>query len=156
LAQINMRPYLADPGDFSTFERCKLDFADRERHAPIYRLHQDLLRLRREDGVLGAGRARLEGSVLADEAFALRFFGGAPGDDRLLLVNLGADLNLESAPEPLLAPPDGKLWGLLWSSEDPRYGGSGTPALDGPNNWRLPGHAAVAMRPSEQDQSWRS
>jgi maltooligosyltrehalose trehalohydrolase len=151
-----MRPYFADPIDPATFERCKLDFAEREKNAPTYRLHKDLLRLRREDGVFGAQRARVEGAVLADEAFVLRFFGAQPGDDRLLLVNLGADLNLASAPEPLLAPPEGKLWELLLSTEDPLYGGGGTAPLDGPDNWRIPGHAAVAMRPGEQDQSWQS
>jgi maltooligosyltrehalose trehalohydrolase len=156
LAQTNMRPYLADPGDIATFERCKLDFTEREKHAPIYRLHKDLLRLRRDDGVFGARRARVEGAVLSEEAFVLRFFGAEAGNDRLLLVNLGADLKLESAPEPLLAPPEGKLWELLWSSEDPRYGGDGTANLDGPNNWRIPGLAAVAMRPGEQDRSWQN
>jgi maltooligosyltrehalose trehalohydrolase len=156
LAQANMRPHFADPIDPATFERCKLDFTERRKHAPIYRLHKDLLRLRREDGVFGARRARVEGAVLADEAFVLRFFGAQAGDDRLLLVNFGADLNLASAPEPLLAPPEGKLWELLWSSEDPLYGGGGTAPLDGPDNWRIPGHAAVAMRPAEQDQSWQS
>jgi maltooligosyltrehalose trehalohydrolase len=156
LAQPNMRAHFADPMDPGTFERCKLDFAERERHAPIYQLHKALLRLRRQDGVFGAGCARVEGAVLAEEAFVLRFFGAQAGDDRLLLVNLGADLNLESAPEPLLAPPDEKVWKLLWSSEDPLYGGSGTPSLDGPDNWRIPGHAAVAMGPAEQDRSWQS
>jgi maltooligosyltrehalose trehalohydrolase len=155
-AQTKMRPYLADPGDIATFERCKLDFTERERHAPIYRLHRDLLRLRRDDGVFGARRARVEGAVLAEGVFVLRFFGAQAGDDRLLLVNLGADLKLESAPEPLLAPPEGKLWELLWSSEDPLYGGDGTATPDGPDNWRIPGHAAVAMRPGEQDRSWQS
>ncbi len=155
LAQANMRPHLADPSDIATFERCRLNFAERAKHAPIYRLHKDLLRLRREDGVFGAGRARVEGAVLADEAFVLRFFGASAGDDRLLLVNLGADLNLESAPEPLLAPPEAKLWEMLWSSEDPLYGGNGTAPLDGPDNWRIPAHAAVAMTPSEQDRTWQ-
>jgi maltooligosyltrehalose trehalohydrolase len=42
-------------------------------------------------------------------------------------------------------------WALLWSSEDVRYCGSGvySPATDGP--WRLPGHAAIVMRPSERE-----
>jgi maltooligosyltrehalose trehalohydrolase len=155
LAQAEVRPYLADPGDLAVFERCKLDFAEREKHAGLYRLHKDLLRLRREDGVFGARRARVDGAVLADEAFVLRFFGAQAGDDRLLLVNLGTDLNLAAAPEPLLAPPEGKLWGALWSSEDPLYGGGGTAPLDGPDNWRLPGHSAVAMGPAEQDRAWQ-
>jgi maltooligosyltrehalose trehalohydrolase len=155
LARAEMRPYFADPGDLAVFERCKLDFAEREKHAGLYRLHKDLLRLRREDGVFGARRARVEGAVLADEAFVLRFFGAQAGDDRLLLVNLGTDLNLAAAPEPLLAPPEGKLWDALWSSEDPLYGGGGTAPLDGPDNWRLPGHSAVAMGPAEQDRVWQ-
>jgi maltooligosyltrehalose trehalohydrolase len=155
MAQPNMRTHFTDPGDLATFERCKLDFAERDRHAPVYQLHKDLLRLRREDGVFGAQRARVEGAVLGDDAFVLRFFGAAAGNDRLLLVNLGADLDLEWAPEPLLAPPEGKLWELAWSSEDPLYGGGGTAQLDGPGNWRLPGRAAVAMRPAEQDHSWQ-
>jgi maltooligosyltrehalose trehalohydrolase len=155
LAQPGMRAYFTDPCALVTFEGCKLDFTERHKHAPIYQLHKDLLRLRREDGVFGARRARVEGAVLAEEAFVLRFFGEAPGNDRLLLVNLGADLHLASAPEPLLAPPEGKLWELLWSSEDPLYGGAGTPPLDGPSNWRIPGNSAVAMRPAEQDRSWQ-
>jgi maltooligosyltrehalose trehalohydrolase len=155
LAQPNMRPYLADPADIATFERSRLDFSERETHAPLYRLHKDLLRLRREDGVFGPRAARVDGAVLADEAFVLRFFGARAGDDRLLLVNLGADLRPEPAAEPLLAPPEGKLWGMAWSSEDPLYGGGGTAPLDGPENWRIPGHGAVAMRPAEQDRSWR-
>jgi maltooligosyltrehalose trehalohydrolase len=110
--------------------------------------------LRREDGVFGARRARVEGAVLADEAFVLRFFGARAGDDRLLLVNLGAGLNLSPAPEPLLAPHEDKLWKVLWSSEDPLYGGCGTPPLDGPDNWSIPGQAAVAMRPADEDRSW--
>ena len=54
----------------------------------------------------------------------LRFFGG-DHDDRLLLVNLGRDVVMTVAPEPLLAPPPDRAWRVLWSSEDPRYGGSG-------------------------------
>ena len=93
------------------------------------------------------GRGGLDGAVLGPEAFVLRYFGG-DGDDRLLLVNMGIDLCLNPAPEPLLAPPEGRRWVLLWSSEDPRYGGSGTYPPDTDENWRLPGHAAIVMRPS--------
>ena len=49
------------------------------------------------------------------------------GQDRLLIVNLGIDLPLVGIPEPLLAPPVERKWRLLWSSEDPKYGGDGTP-----------------------------
>ena len=76
----------------------------------------------------------------------LRFF-GENGDDRLLFVNLGRDLHLDPAPEPLLAPPADCEWNTVWSSEDPRYGGTGTPPLDTEDNWRIPGYAAVLLKP---------
>ena len=146
LATSRMQSYLVDPGSPLTFEGCKLDFSERERHQSYYDLHKDLLRLRREDPVFSAQKpGGVDGAVLAAECFMLRFFGKV-GDDRLLLVNFGVDLHLDPAPEPLLAPPDGMTWQTLWSSEDPRYGGSGTPRLDSEDNWRIPGHAAVALR----------
>lgn len=155
LARPEMRPFHRDPGDAAAFEECKLDFSERRTHAAIYNLYRDLLRLRREDPVFHAQRpGGLDGAVLGSEAFVLRFFGGN-GDDRLLLVNLGLDLRLDPAPEPLLAPPEGRIWGLLWSSESPRYGGTGTPPVDGPEGIRLPGHTAVVMYPAEPDEKWQ-
>ncbi|MGA7799306.1 MAG: DUF3459 domain-containing protein, partial [Gammaproteobacteria bacterium] len=147
LATSEMLPYLIDPANPATFERCKLDFTERERNRRTYDLHRDLLRLRREDPVFSAQTpGGVDGAVLAEECLLLRFF-GEEGDDRLLLVNFGADLHLDLAPEPLLAPPAGMTWKTLWSSEDPRYGGTGTSQLDSRDNWRIPGHAAVALRP---------
>ncbi|MDT5262349.1 MAG: maltooligosyltrehalose trehalohydrolase [Acidobacteriota bacterium] len=141
---------LAAPEDAETFERCKLDFTERETHRETYELHRDLLRLRRDDAVFHAQRPRgVDGAVLGTESFVLRFFGdgASEGDDRLLIVNLGRDLNLNPAPEPLLAPPAETVWTLLWSSEDWRYGGAGTPPPETKNNWCLPGHSALVMTP---------
>jgi maltooligosyltrehalose trehalohydrolase len=133
------------PHELATFERCKLDLTERVRHAEIYRMHGDLLKLRREDAVFGAQRHRgMDGAVIGEESFLLRFFAD-DGRDRLLLVNLGTDLRLDPAPEPLLAPPESMRWEVLWSSEDPRYGGNGTAPLDTKENWRIPGHAAVVL-----------
>jgi maltooligosyltrehalose trehalohydrolase len=87
-----------------------------------------------------------EGAVLGPHAFVLRFFAG-DGRDRLLLVNLGRDLRLAPAPEPLLAPPERMRWETLWSSEAPDYGGSGTPPVEDRGLWRIPGEAAVVMSP---------
>jgi maltooligosyltrehalose trehalohydrolase len=64
-----------------------------------------------------------------------------------LVVNLGSDLHLAPAPEPLLAPPEGMDWTILWSSEDPRYGGDGVIPLEDEDNWHVPGHTAVVLRP---------
>jgi len=149
-----------DPESPESFERCKLDFSERERHATCYALHKDLLRLRREDPVFrDQGKGWLDGAVLEDEAFVLRFFGGSfekAGRDRLLLVNLGRDLALERVPQPLLAPLTGMRWEVLWSSEDPRYGGSGAPSPEDEEGcWRLPGQAAVVMRLVERKKEKR-
>ncbi len=142
------------PGDASTFERCKLDLSEREKHAEVYALHRDLLRLRREDAVFSRPYKRgLDGAVLAPEAFVLRFFDeDDEAGDRLLVVNLGADLHLDPAPEPLLAPPDDARWETLWSSESVAYGGCGTAPLDTEENWRIPGHAAVALKPVSRSE----
>jgi maltooligosyltrehalose trehalohydrolase len=130
------------PEDPATFARCRLDFAERGHHAAAYRLHEDLLRLRREDAVIRAQRRdRLDGAVLGDAAFVLRYFG--PGDDdRILVVNLGPDLDVHPAPEPLLAPVPGGRWRLLWSSEDPRYGGRGVVDPASAEGWRFPATSA--------------
>jgi maltooligosyltrehalose trehalohydrolase len=93
--------------------------------------------------VIGSG-ARVDGAVLAAGAFALRYFGGAKGD-RLLLVNLGCDLDLVPAPEPLLAPPGQGDWRVTWSSESPRYGGQGTAPVNTEGRWRLVGESAVLL-----------
>lgn len=142
-----MRKHLPDPDAAATFERCKLDFNERETNREVYELHRDLLRLRREDTVFGARETRgTDGAVLGGSAFILRFF-GLEGDDRLLVVNLGSDLDLNPAPEPLLAPPASKVWQTLWSSEDYAYGGTGAPHVETRDGWRIPGRAAFALRP---------
>ena len=74
----------------------------------------------------------------------VRFFGPS-GHDRLLVVNLGTDLSLVPNPEPLLAPPARGSWRELWSSEDPRYGGSGTPESDVRGPWTLAAHSALFL-----------
>ena len=130
-----------DPAARETFERCVLDLDERKRNASACALHRDLLRLRREDPAFRS--SPVDGAVLSGEAFVLRYFRGA--GDRLLLVNLGRDLVFNPSPEPLLAPPEGARWKVLWSSEDPRYGGSGTGAIESGDGWRLPGQSTVVM-----------
>ena len=146
LATSEMRAELADPGDIDTFRRSVLDLGERQRHASIYALHRDLLELRRTDPVLGQRPCRIDGAALTDEAWMLRFFSQS-GADRLLIVNLGRDLLLGPAPEPLLAPIEGQAWRLLWSSEAPVYGGSGGPAQDAVGDWLISGQSATVLTP---------
>ena len=143
-----VRARLTDPAELDTFERCRLDAkAESERAPTCVALHRDLLVLRRSDAAFKQQRAdRVDGAVLAPEAFVLRFF--APeASDRLLLVNLGLDLELTRTPEPLLAPPLGCRWIVLWSSESPAYGGLGARAFDATDAW-VTGHSALVLEPA--------
>jgi maltooligosyltrehalose trehalohydrolase len=154
-ASPQMRPYLPDPTDEAVFNACRLDLSERERHFEAYALHRDLLKLRREDPVFSAQRpGALDGAVLSDEVFLLRFF-SPDGSDRLLIVNFGIDQRLSPLPEPLLACAVAMSWRVLWSSEDPRYGGSGALAAERVGRWLIPGKAAFAFIPSpdEHDRS---
>jgi maltooligosyltrehalose trehalohydrolase len=138
---------LPDPGAADTFAACKLDFDERARHREAYALHADLLALRRTDPVLArAGRARPEGAVLGPDAFLLRYLDRERGD-RLLVVNLGGDLDFTPAREPLIAPPSGQRWRLVWSSESPDYGGQGMPPMDVDGPWMIPGGCALWFVP---------
>ncbi len=144
------RQVLAEPGHIETFTRCKLDPAERRRNAATLKMYRDLLRIRREDQTIHDAEF-VDGAVLSSDAFVLRYFSDV-GDDRLLLINLGNDLRLNPAPEPLLAPLANHGWRVLWSSESVDYGGCGTPPLETRANWMLPGHSAVLMEPDEQTE----
>ena len=144
LALPEMQAALADPGDPRTFDASKLDFSEREKNAPEYQMHKDLIALRRSDPVFANPRLRgVDGAVLSASAFLLRYFSETHGD-RLVLVNLGMDLHLEPSPEPLLAPMADRRWRVVFSSEDPQYGGTGTRAPD--ENWRIAGHSAMVLK----------
>ncbi|HYO23359.1 MAG TPA: malto-oligosyltrehalose trehalohydrolase [Lacipirellulaceae bacterium] len=139
---------LPDPAERRTFERSKLDWSEAERNAETLLLHRDLLHLRRADAVFARQDAgMLQGAVIGPEAFLLRWC-DPQQNDRLLLVNLGRDFHWRPLAEPLSAPPAGRKWALLWSSDDPRYGGSGAAELDC-RQWFVPGHAAVVLHPGD-------
>lgn len=148
LAAPESQQYLHRPDDPTTFMRCKLNFSERDLHAHAYRLHRDLLGLRRSDPVFShAQLASVDGAVLSDKAFLLRYFSRCGTNDRLLLVNMGADLPLTPLPEPLVAPHDGCGWQILWSSEHPVYGGRGTVPWQMNAGCILPGCAALVLCP---------
>ena len=148
VAQAEMQAHIGDPGDRAAFENSRLDLSERQRNDRIYGLYKDLIRLRRNDPVFSSPRrGGVDGAVLSERALVLRYFDSDYGD-RLLLVNLGRDLNLDPAPQPLLAPPLDRLWEVMWSSEDPKYGGTGTFPPDSEDNWRIAGHSALVLRPA--------
>ncbi len=147
IAQDAVKACIAHPDRPETFRECRLDWSEYERHAEMVALHKDLIALRKSDPAFRMQRVGgVDGAVLGDEAFLIRFFLDY-ADDRLLLVNLGSDLELSSAPEPLLAPPSGKAWKMLWTSEHPRYGGTGTVYPESEKGWLITGHSAIVLHP---------
>jgi maltooligosyltrehalose trehalohydrolase len=141
------------PGDVRTFEQCKLDLGERQRHREAYALHCDLLALRRDDAVLSrAGLYRPEGAVLGPGAFLLRYVDWEQGD-RLLVVNLGCDRDLRPLHEPLIAPPFRARWKIVWSSESPEYGGQGTPPVKIDEAGMIPGACALLFVSEQDDES---
>ena len=145
-----MQKCMADPCSAETFERSKLNFDEVKTHGAMYALHKDLLQLRRTDPVISRqGEHGVDGAVLSESCFIVRYFSLGYRDDRLLVVNLGKDLDFNPAPEPLLAAPLHCRWETLWSSDDARYGGCGTAPLDSEENWKIPGQAAVVLHPSQ-------
>jgi maltooligosyltrehalose trehalohydrolase len=149
LASQEMQHRLPPPHDPRTFETAILDWSEYDTHIEQRRLHEDLLQMRRADRAFAEQRSgQVDGAVLGPEAFALRYVTPEPEDERLLCVNFGAAVTRGSFAEPLVAPPDGFDWRVRWSSENPDYGGAGTPDVVGPRGWNLAGHSAVVLEPT--------
>jgi maltooligosyltrehalose trehalohydrolase len=152
---------LGDPASDETFARCKLDWEERRREdrASALALVRDLIRLRRMDATLsrqgvydpenrdgGVVARSIDGAVLSEHAFILRYFGERRELDRIVAVNLGSRLHPDPLSEPLLAPPQGMLWRPMWSSEEPVYGGCGTPSVDSDDGgWALPATSTILL-----------
>ena len=136
---------LADPSTEETFQRSKLNPSEQTQYPEVVALHTDLLSLRRTDPVFSRRKyRRMDGAVLSDDCFVLRFFAEEQAD-RLLVVNFGCDLDLPHSPEPLFAPCHGRTWSLAWSSDDPRYGGGGVVAPVTESGWRIPGATTTLL-----------
>jgi maltooligosyltrehalose trehalohydrolase len=145
MASAEVGARLDDPHDRATFERCKLDHDEFESHASAVALHRDLLALRRDDSVISEqSREDLHGAVLAPSAFLLRWF--RDGDDRLLLINFGVDVDCTPALDPLLAAPAGMSWEIVWASEDVTYGGRGIAPVIRDGAWHVGSESAVLLK----------
>ena len=153
LATAEMQAALPAPHDPATFEGCKLNRDDGQiEHVRLYR---DLIALRKRDRAFSQQRSgAVDGAVLGNESFVLRYWTPDQADERLLVVNFGVEIVEPAFAEPLVAPPpDYTGWILHWSSEHPDYGGLGTPDIIDGTGWRIPGEAAVLLKPAQTEQT---
>lgn len=147
----DLESLIANPGERSTFEASKLVTEDRElpESVQLQTLFRDLLRLRREDPAIAQQmRGSLDGAVLTDDCFVLRYFYDDPVEgesDRLLIVNFGLLLELTHLPEPLLAPPRGRQWSMKWNSEQLEYGGTSAMSPITTNGWHIAEEATILL-----------
>jgi maltooligosyltrehalose trehalohydrolase len=107
-------------------------------------LHRDLLKLRHGDPVfsrLGTPEVAIESSAPSEDVVLVRYRSAL--GERLIVANLGAD-QVSPMNDALFAPVPGHVWQILWSSEEPIYGGGGTIAVaKGP--WRLTGSSGLIL-----------
>lgn len=134
---------IPDPQAEATFHRSILRWEERERepHAAVLRLYQDLLALRRSHPALRGGSFSVQ--PVGEHAIALRR--EAPGHHLLALVNLGGPTRVDLAASPELTPPDGARWLPLLDTEDARYGGQAPARRDG-TLLSFAGPAAVVLQ----------
>ena len=123
-----------------TVRASTLVHAERETNQSTISLHADLIALRRRFARELSSRD-VDGAVLTEHAFLFRWFDEGAGD-RLLLVNLGPQIDLRAWAEPLLAPPPGRHWVQVWSSDSVRYGGMGVVEAQAPRGWQFSAECA--------------
>jgi maltooligosyltrehalose trehalohydrolase len=145
LAAAEMTGRIPSPADIQTFTDSKLLDEERMADSGLWRLHRDLIALRREDPVIsniGTESVRIETSAPIRDIVLLRYL--AADAHRLLIVNLGDDVVLPMN-DPLLAPLRGAAWTHLWSSEHPDYEGNGVIRFLDANPWRISGHSTSLL-----------
>jgi maltooligosyltrehalose trehalohydrolase len=126
------RESIPDPQDQRTFESSRLVWAERDRepHAGILRLHQELLKMRRAEPALRTimRSPKLEIEAIGD-SIALR---RASGPDALLvLARLTGGGQLDASGSALARLADGAQWQVALHTEDPRFEQSPQPpAID--------------------------
>lgn len=141
-----MRETMARASQPETFTASKLDHGEAERNAGMVALHRDLIALRRGTAAFSQRARRwIDGAVIGPGAFLVRYTTDTPEEDRLLLINLGPDVKIGVLAEPLLAPPPGRKWVRVWSSEHPDYDGLGRVDIDTDTAWALPADCALVL-----------
>jgi maltooligosyltrehalose trehalohydrolase len=135
---------IGDPNDEKAYRASKLNFEERFRNKPIYDLHKDLLKLRRELSIFNEQDCdSMELAILTEKVFVIRY----EEQTRvfLLLINLGDDFKYSPCPEPLLAQRPQRPWELVWSSEDVKYGGKGAISAFTGRCWYVPARCAQIL-----------
>ncbi len=134
-----------------TFARCKLDLAERERHARRLRAPPRSPCAPADDPAIAAaahGAHRRRGAIAA-AIFVLRFGLAAATIDCWSSTSASRSA-CPRLPEPLLAPPFGCRWVLEWSSEAAATAGPGRAPFDPTAACGLPGRSGCSCSAPER------
>jgi maltooligosyltrehalose trehalohydrolase len=140
-----LREKIPDPQAVETFLRSRLDWRERQRqpHAGVLALYQQLLRLRREHPALQErGLASWQVRAVSGDVITLRRSGG--GRELLLVANLDGPLSLDLIADPVTAPPV-DAWSLVLDTEEARFGGAGDGTLLRSQRLELKGPRGIVL-----------
>ena len=142
-------PLVPEPTQRKTFDQCRIRWEGGVKQQEVLALHKSLILLRHSEQIFSVSKRKgMDGAVISEDAFVLRYFGVEEENDRLLLVNLGSDYSLHPLSEPLFSNPTGMEWRVEWYSEDPLFGGSGADELfDKQGGMRIVAKCAYYLRP---------
>jgi maltooligosyltrehalose trehalohydrolase len=141
-ATLEAKQVIARPGVDETFQLSKLNWQETQQHAAHLELHRDLIALRRR---YWDREEVIDGAVLGEQAWLWRW-SAANSNDRLLIINLGTEIPVQPLAEPMLVCARGMKWNLQWSSEQPKYGGSGVENPETNHGWYIPAECAVLLQ----------
>ncbi|MES1196312.1 MAG: alpha-amylase family glycosyl hydrolase, partial [Steroidobacter sp.] len=134
---------IANPSAEKTFYTCKLDWREQQSNTRVLQLHRDLVALR--NSYRNNQQEKFDGAVLGEQAWLLRWH-VVDDTDRMLIINLGTEIPVQSFAEPLLVAPRGMKWMVRWSSEHTDYGGSGVENPQTDHGWYIPAECAVLLQ----------
>jgi maltooligosyltrehalose trehalohydrolase len=150
----DLQARLPNPSDEAAFAACRIDWDERDEGA-VWRLHCDLLTLRRDDAVLselGLPTVAIESSAPAENVVLINY--RTRDEERLLIVNIGDQAELHMN-DPLLASASGGPWAVQWCSERVEYGGLGVVGSFADGRWVLQAHCAWLLESRRQEAAAR-
>jgi maltooligosyltrehalose trehalohydrolase len=152
LADSEVQALLPDPADEGAYRACKIDWKESADASAAWALHRDLCALRRSDVVLsrlGTPEVQVASSAPTLTIVILRYTAG--NEERMVIVNMARRVRLRMN-DPLLAPPPGQRWAMIWCSERAVYGGTGCgdPFAEAP--WTLQAHSTWLLQPEPLDR----
>jgi maltooligosyltrehalose trehalohydrolase len=133
------RKIIPDPQALSTFQNCKLNWAEhnREPHAGTLRLYRELLNLRKaEPARQRKAKSFFEVEALDKNILALKR--ETSNHSSLLAISClqgSGRINLDTLP--VTRPPDGSQWRLLLTTEDDAFTGASSPPHTTAQNGRI-------------------